>query len=126
MTNQSKGQKLSTWSWNQWKKKINEKGKTKRRLLNWFSELQGNRVVRPFSHLPPPSPPSSSSTPYLEDEWYNFWIGWGVAFVYLGFYHILKVVPLDFSFFPRIQNPFSLFFSPNFSPNKYNHKKIAK
>ena len=40
-------------------------------MLNRFSESQGNKVVRPFSHLPPP-PPSSSSTPSLEDDWYSF------------------------------------------------------
>ena len=53
------------------KKKISEKGKTKRRLLNRFSESQGNRVVRPFSHLPPPPPPPPSpppSTSSLEDD----------------------------------------------------------
>ena len=170
------------------KKKISEKGKTKRRLLNRFSEMQGNRVVRPFSHLPP-----------LEDDWYSFlnWLGRSLRL--FRFLPYLKGSALRFlilsqdpkPFFPfsfpsishqkntiirKLQNKnkkywtygeplylvwnfaaqklilsnrccsldsegttslglrnccdsktlFSLFFSLNFSPNKYNHKKIAK
>ena len=106
MTNQSKGQKLGTWSWNQWqkKKKISEKGKTKRRLLNRFSEMQGNRVVRPFSHLPP-----------LEDDWYSFlnWLGRSLRLFRLLSY--LNGSALRFLILSQDPKPFFPFSFPSIS-----------
>ena len=97
------------------KKKISEKGKTKRRLLNRFSESQGNRVVRPFSHLPPPPPFSSSSTPSLKDDWYSFlnWLGRSLRL--FRFLPYLKGSALRFLILSQDPKPFFPFSFPSIS-----------
>ena len=100
------------------KKKISEKGKTKRRLLNRFSESQGNRVVRPFSHLPPPPPFSSSSTPSLKDDWYSFlnWLGRSLRL--FRFLPYLKGSALRFLILSQDPKPFFPFSFPSISHQK--------
>ena len=85
-------------------KKISEKGKTKRRLLNRFFESQGNRVVRPFSHLPP-----------LEDDWYSFlnWLGRSLRLFRLLSY--LNGSALRFLILSQDPKPFFPFSFPSIS-----------